>query len=76
MSTNRKEWGCCGSVTETDCWEPDECPFCSPSGEIVRLRNALEHIAGSCEGRAAEIARCALEPPNAAFSGHEREDLK
>lgn len=28
--------------------------------EIARLRNGLEHIAGSCEGRAAEVARAAL----------------
>lgn len=32
--------------------------------ENVLLRNALEHIAGSCEGRAAEIARAALMGPN------------
>lgn len=28
------------------------------------LQNALEHIAGSCEGRAAEIATEALKTPN------------
>jgi len=33
MSTYRKEWDCCGSVTETDGWEPDACPFCSPKAE-------------------------------------------
>lgn len=30
------------------------------SGNDNYLRNALEHIAGSCEGRAAEVARAAL----------------
>ena len=29
MGMYRKEWSCCGSVTETDSWEPDECPFCT-----------------------------------------------
>lgn len=28
MSTYRREWDCCGSVTETDAWEPEFCPFC------------------------------------------------
>ena len=30
MGMYRKEWGCCNSVTETDAWEPEECPFCTP----------------------------------------------
>lgn len=30
MSMYRKEWGCCGSITETDAWEPEDCPFCKP----------------------------------------------
>ena len=30
MSTYRKEWPCCGDVTETQAWEPQECPFCAP----------------------------------------------
>ena len=29
MGMYRKEWSCCGSVTETESWEPDECPFCT-----------------------------------------------
>lgn len=28
MSTYRREWACFGSVTETDAWEPEFCPFC------------------------------------------------
>ena len=28
MGTYRKEWDCCGSVTETQAWEPEHCPFC------------------------------------------------
>lgn len=30
MSMYRKEWGCCGSITETEAWEPEDCPFCKP----------------------------------------------
>ena len=30
MSTYRIEWPCCGDVTETQAWEPQECPFCNP----------------------------------------------
>ena len=22
------EWNCCGSVTETESWKPEKCPFC------------------------------------------------
>lgn len=29
MSTYRNEWPCCGSVTETEAWEPEHCPFCT-----------------------------------------------
>ena len=29
MSTYRIEWPCCGSVTETQGYEPDACPFCT-----------------------------------------------
>jgi len=28
MGMYRIEWDCCGSVTETDAWTPEECPFC------------------------------------------------
>ena len=28
MSTYRKDWPCCGLVTETDCYELDSCPEC------------------------------------------------
>ncbi len=31
MSMYRNEWICCGSVTETDGWDPDACPFCTPA---------------------------------------------
>lgn len=31
MSTYRKEWPCCDSVTETSAWEPEACPFCTPA---------------------------------------------
>lgn len=35
MSTYRKEWPCCDSVTETDAWEPESCPFCTASPAAV-----------------------------------------
>jgi hypothetical protein len=28
MSMYRKEWDCCGDVSETNGWEPEACPFC------------------------------------------------
>jgi hypothetical protein len=31
MSMYRKEWDCCGDVSETNGWEPDACPFCPAS---------------------------------------------
>lgn len=30
MGTYRVEWPCCDSVTETQAWEPGQCPFCEP----------------------------------------------
>ena len=38
MGTYRVEWPCCGSVTETDAWEPSECPIC----EAAALRKYAE----------------------------------
>ena len=38
MGTYRVEWTCCGSVTETDAWEPSECPIC----EAAALRKDAE----------------------------------
>ena len=29
MSMYRKEWDCCGDVSETNGWEPEACPFCA-----------------------------------------------
>lgn len=29
MSMYRKEWDCCGDVSETNGWEPETCPFCA-----------------------------------------------
>lgn len=46
MSTYRKEWPCCGSVTETESFEPPFCPICQQA-------EAAEAV------RAAERERCA-----------------
>ena len=47
MSTYRKEWDCCGSVTETYSWEPETCPFCtdavSPFAMTNEQRGALAY---------------------------------
>lgn len=35
MSFYRIEWPCCGDVSETNCWEPERCPFCSiPAAQV------------------------------------------
>ena len=36
MGTYRKEWECCGSVTETEAWEPENCPFCTDDAAPFR----------------------------------------
>ena len=41
MSTYRKYWSCCDSATETDCWEPDTCPFCDTT-EVDKLKTMLK----------------------------------
>ena len=37
MGTYRVEWPC-GCVTETQAWEPDACPMCTPSFEFLSLK--------------------------------------
>lgn len=39
MSTYRVEWPCCGIVTETQCLEPEECPFCKEDRNADRWRH-------------------------------------
>lgn len=34
--TYRKEWDCCGSVTETEAWEPEHCPICTDDAAPFR----------------------------------------
>jgi hypothetical protein len=41
MSTYRVDWPC-GEATETECWEPTECPIC----EADNLRTALREVLG------------------------------
>jgi hypothetical protein len=47
MGTYRAEWSCCGSVTETEAYVPEECPFCTESTEMQRVRKqaGIEHDA-------------------------------
>lgn len=44
MSTYIKHWDCCDSVTETEAWEPEECPFCS-NKEIIKLIKKADELA-------------------------------
>jgi len=51
MSTYRKEWDCCGDVTETDAWEPETCPFCTaspaaavPDGALLELPTSQIYV--------------------------------
>ncbi len=50
---------CTGATGEPGDWN-GAAPVRAVVSERDWFRNALEHIAGSCEGRAAEIARAAL----------------
>lgn len=45
MGTYRKEWECCGSVTETEAWEPEHCPFCTDDTALFR-KDAEREVAG------------------------------
>lgn len=57
MSTYRKEWPCCGDVSETQSYEPESCPFCAPA---LSRRHAAEQptAAGNAltDGRILELA--------------------
>ncbi len=47
MSTDRIEWDCCGSVTETEAWSPSTCPICAlgrANDSIAKARAALLRI--------------------------------
>ena len=47
MSTYRIEWPCCRQVTETEAYEPDQCPFCERdrlAAENAELVNALDIV--------------------------------
>lgn len=46
MSTYRVEWPC-GEATETDCWQPTECPICEADklrAEVLRLREQVANL--------------------------------
>lgn len=38
MGMHRKEWDCCDSVTETDSWEPETCPFCTKQDPALEAK--------------------------------------
>ena len=62
---------CTGATGEPGDWNGAR-PVLALAEERAWLRNALEHIAGSCDGRAAEIARAALMGPNVQVTGAAR----
>lgn len=45
MGNYRKEWHCCDSVSETQGYEPEECPFCANSAPASTVLTD-ERIAG------------------------------
>lgn len=50
---------CTGATGEPGDWN-GAAPIRALAADRAALRNALEHIAGSCEGRAADVAKAAL----------------
>ena len=44
MGMIRKEWDCCGSVTETEAWVPSECPFCELSKQLTKMNQTIINI--------------------------------
>jgi len=47
MGTYRVDWDCCGSVSETDSWSPEECPFCTGHKlrkEVERLKEERDRL--------------------------------
>jgi hypothetical protein len=59
MGTYRKEWNCCGSVTETEAWEPDSCPFCTPD-PVTPPAQASD--CATCEGHGEVSVQASDEP--------------
>mgnify|MGYP000864524239 CR=1 FL=1 len=66
MSAYREVWGCCGSVSETDGYVPDICPFCEQSKRVqdgmlfssaLELLEELQHIANADPSNWYEEAR-------------------
>lgn len=48
MSTYRVEWDCCGSVTETEAWGPERCPFCDTTEIDAAVMEERERCAALC----------------------------
>lgn len=74
MSVYRKEWPCCDSVTETQAWEPDGCPFCTvsqqaaaePTRKEQALSVALADVTAKLEACSAELASLRMDAAIAA----------
>ena len=57
MGTYRKEWNCCGSVTETEAWEPETCPFCTKDVESL-LKDAERYRHCKAHGHPKQGVQC------------------
>jgi len=44
MGMYRKEWECCDSVTETESYEPERCPFCHRDFLFRRLAGVCKWL--------------------------------
>lgn len=44
MGMYRIEWPCCGDVSETNAWEPESCPFCTPAPKPAPVLLTEEEI--------------------------------
>lgn len=80
MSTYRKEWPCCDSVTETEAWEPEQCPFCTAqprpaidqdtlAGVRRYLNDVLAEGTPNEQAVARTVSRMLAEPPASGVKG-------
>ena len=67
MGTYRTAWPCCGDTTETEAWEPCECPFC----EVHRLRGEVERLRAMIASASAVL----YDAPELNPSNYDHEDV-
>ena len=57
MSMYRKEWECCGDVSETNSWEPESCPFCATPPATTGASAAPANASPVSEREIAELRK-------------------